>query len=381
MPRKCCVDGCESNYYGETKNCSTFSLPKNESLRSQWLQQIPTDFSKLKRPLICIKHFDESSIIRNDVIISNGKRKVYPRKVPKLKKGAVPSIFSNVPNYSSTDMSSTSERCSNESPIIRNERNISFDEIKNTIKAPKLKEYTGRSILPNIPAFLNTTCKPSTSKRLADIDEEYIQQVITGISKVIKVQNEKDTIKCISDISSYIGNKNDLQNWVLQSNENFLMLRYIDSKNVISDVLATISIDKSLDVSVYIKKCKIEKSELPYKKEKLTSFKALGNLMIFLEEQVTEVAEPQIDNIDLAVKLLMQHNDYDNSSYLKFIVEQLNLLKEPKEGRRFCDNTMLFASTLYLHSLSAYNIVRESGLLLMPHPRNVEKLISKIQLT
>lgn len=47
------------------------------------------------------------------------------------------------------------------------------------------------------------------------------------------------------------------------------MLRYIDSKNVISYVLGTILIDKSLEVSMYIRKCKIKKTKLARKMQKL----------------------------------------------------------------------------------------------------------------
>lgn len=106
MPRKCSIRGCKTNYDSETENYSTFSLPKDETLRSKWLKSIPNDLSELKHPVICIKHFDESCVSWTDVIYSKGERKEYPRKIPKLAEGAVPTIFPNAPEYLSTDVPS-----------------------------------------------------------------------------------------------------------------------------------------------------------------------------------------------------------------------------------------------------------------------------------
>jgi hypothetical protein len=72
---------------------TTFTLPKYEPLRTQWLRKIPTDFSKLKRPYVCIKHFEESSIIRTDTMTFHGETKIYPRIIPKLIENAVPVFF------------------------------------------------------------------------------------------------------------------------------------------------------------------------------------------------------------------------------------------------------------------------------------------------
>lgn len=107
MPRKCSIHGCKTNYDNQTENYSTFSLPKDETLRSQWLKSIPTDLSELKHPVICIKHFDESSVIWTDVIYSKGERKEYPRKIPKLAEGAVPTIFPSAPEYLTANMPSS----------------------------------------------------------------------------------------------------------------------------------------------------------------------------------------------------------------------------------------------------------------------------------
>lgn len=96
MPRRCSVAGCRSGYDTEKEKTNTFSLPKEESLRLKWLKKIPNDVSKFKQPVVCIKHFTESSIIRVDHVTVNGEPREYPRVIPKLAKNAVPTIFPNL---------------------------------------------------------------------------------------------------------------------------------------------------------------------------------------------------------------------------------------------------------------------------------------------
>ena len=95
MPRCCNVAGCKNNYRSQHENVSTFSLPKDEKLRNIWPRKIPTDFSKVSKPIICIKHFPDSSVIRTEQV--DGEIKTFARSYPKLKPDAVSSIFSNLP--------------------------------------------------------------------------------------------------------------------------------------------------------------------------------------------------------------------------------------------------------------------------------------------
>lgn len=69
MPRRCSVSGCKSNYDSQEERYSTFALPKDEDLRKKWLLKIPTDFTGVKNPYICERHFAAEDIIRVDKVI------------------------------------------------------------------------------------------------------------------------------------------------------------------------------------------------------------------------------------------------------------------------------------------------------------------------
>lgn len=76
---------------------STFALPKNELSKKNELK-IPTDFTGLKNPIVRIKHFKETDIIRVVKWVVKEVKK-FPRVIPKLKPDAVPCIIPNLGTY------------------------------------------------------------------------------------------------------------------------------------------------------------------------------------------------------------------------------------------------------------------------------------------
>ncbi|XP_049843150.1 uncharacterized protein LOC126294965 [Schistocerca gregaria] len=51
-----------------------------------------------------------------------------------------------------------------------------------------------------------------------------------------------------------------------------------------------------------------------------------------------------------------------------------------QKTRHYGNNTMIVACCLYVHSVSAYNALRKCDLMLLPHPRTLQKLICNYQL-
>ncbi|XP_023215486.1 zinc finger protein 280C-like isoform X2 [Centruroides sculpturatus] len=99
MPSKCSIIGCRSNYRKEEQHVTVYTLPRKEPNRTKWLDAIPTDFSGLKNPMVCIKHFAECDIIRRESYFVNGELVSYRRRIPKLRTGAVPSIFPKLEDW------------------------------------------------------------------------------------------------------------------------------------------------------------------------------------------------------------------------------------------------------------------------------------------
>ena len=116
MVNKCCVPGCRTNYEikkGERSvTCFTFLI--EEQLKEKWLRKIPRHNLKVsKHTVVCIKHFRESDVIKNDVLPGKHRKPdtLISRKKFALQKDAVPCIFPNLPSYLSSSTGCV-RRCS-----------------------------------------------------------------------------------------------------------------------------------------------------------------------------------------------------------------------------------------------------------------------------
>ncbi|XP_035232276.1 THAP domain-containing protein 2-like [Stegodyphus dumicola] len=99
MPRKCSVPKCRSNYDSTTEHVSTFKFPSDPVLSQKWIKNINRkDFVAGKHSSVCIKHFEEEFIVREDKAVRETVL-VVPRTIPALKKDAYPTIFQNQPSY------------------------------------------------------------------------------------------------------------------------------------------------------------------------------------------------------------------------------------------------------------------------------------------
>lgn len=251
MPRHCSVYGCRSNYDGPP--VFTFSLPKDKTLKSQWLRKIPTDLSKLKHPIICVKHFREEDVILTDTVPVKGVLKTFPRKLPKLKEGSLPCIF------------------------------------------------------PNAPHYLSTTQR--TSRRLIDAENESVEAAIKHSLISHEAYLQKDTISSIDDVYKFLNNKKDLfKKWVLIKCDNKVLICLMSIKDDIPNVEANITVYENLESSAFLGKVKLTK--FPFSKAKLDelkSFNILEQFLYFIEQEVDNKLSSKYFNesvIDHAVELL-----------------------------------------------------------------------------
>lgn len=321
MPKRCSVAGCRSNYDGENEYTTVFSIPKKEPLRSQWLKSIPTDFKGLKNPVVCVKHFEKSSVIWEEEILINGELKKYPREVPKYKEDAVPTIF------------------------------------------------------PNLPKYLSSTA--TKSRRLIDAEKENFNRAVMESIAEFKRSKEKNTIHNFDDIINFMKTHgNTLKEWVILKKQSAIALCHMSTDKECPAVSGCITIAENLEFNVYINNIKIDTSQLPSKEKCLKSISVLESIITFVENR--ELPESSV--LDTAINTLKLLPYYDESQPLQFLIEQLILLSKQKNSRIYSNQTMIFASCLYIHSSSAYNILHKTKVLCLPHPKNLQKLVSKFSL-
>ncbi|XP_033216889.1 uncharacterized protein LOC117172786 [Belonocnema kinseyi] len=97
MPFACSVPKCEGNSYRFKGKRSTFKVPSDPILRSEWESCVPGVIFFRSTARICEWHFPEENIIRECVKHDQEGRLIFrvPLQHPRLRNGAKPTIFKN----------------------------------------------------------------------------------------------------------------------------------------------------------------------------------------------------------------------------------------------------------------------------------------------
>lgn len=332
MPRSCSVVGCRSNYKTESEHVSTFNLPVDEKLKETWLRKIPNDVRNLKRPQVCMKHFQEKDIIWYDKCIVKGELKEFKRIRPKLAPDAIPIIFQNVPKYLSQ--------------------------------------------------------KPSTVVRLADVEGLQMESAIKASLESAKTFEMSRKISTLEDILQFYNSSNALGNgWILMQENNQLFLCLMCFLNKNPSLLGSIVIEEDLTYTIYIDNCPVSLSKVPKSLQILNNKNIFEELLKFVELRIKNKEDRKKDKIDDVIKDLTKISDSECEARgevcvpLLFLIEQLHLYQSTPQNRRYVGNTLIFACSLFIQSSASYMSIYKSKVLFLPHPRNIKKLIGKLSLT
>ncbi|GBM20604.1 hypothetical protein AVEN_261722-1 [Araneus ventricosus] len=99
MPSKCFVSGCRSNYNSENK-VRVFSFPRNDALKTQWLQAIHREDKRepSKASKICALHFKAEDIVTEASGFDSKTQEIItvPLQKHRLRPNAIPSIFNKL---------------------------------------------------------------------------------------------------------------------------------------------------------------------------------------------------------------------------------------------------------------------------------------------
>lgn len=321
MPRCCSVSGCKSNYRSQNESVSTFALPKDENQRKIWLRKIPTDLNNIKNPVVCIKHFPDDLIIRTDKVIVQGEMKEFPRKIPKLKEGAFPCIFPNLPKY----LSDTADR----------------------------------------------------SKRLVDVEQSNFDKAILESLAEKKRYDESRAVQSLDDIKNHFDHSTVNEDIVAIKKENKLVFMYVSVDADVPIIRGSFGIDSDFNVTASLNNVS---HYLPKHLRFIKNLNDFDEVLSYMVNKLSGERECTVEFRDI-VTLLRKYVSERPCSQLSFLLEQLNYADLSKNNYRHSGDTLTLASLMYISSQSAYSVLYKSNLLYLPHPRNISKLISKFDLS
>jgi hypothetical protein len=334
MPSRCCVTGCKSNYDSSLKNSqnnrgvSVFKFPKNEERKQAWLKIIPRkNFIPSASSVVCQLHFSSDDIILYDKHLQpDGSCKQLLLKNPRLKDGAVPSVFPNLASY---------------------------------LSKPAIKERTD-------PEFRRETI----SKRQNDEVENFMKADI--------INNFNDLIATFSIELNLIG----WEHKIVEFGIYFFTLNFNDSLNIET----TIYINECLEVKVFIKGEELTPQDLkwilPYDL-KIYRWSQLINLLARYKDSSDSYIPPVLSILKRSLTLLTttreqaKEQHFEQIKQLEIIVDQVRQIvnKKPK----YAASTVVMAFILYSQSPTCYELIRQ--FFILPHKRYLQSISSSLQIS
>lgn len=330
MPRSCCVPGCRSNYKVSSVSC--FKFPNDPLKSQQWVQAIHREnFSPGKYSVVCVKHFDERFVVREDTVRRpDGTLLTVKRDKIKLTDDAIPTIF------------------------------------------------------PDQPSYMNKTLPP---QRRDPGDREHLIQL--NALRRIQQAEVVDTINSLNDIKKHYSSCNQTENRTYhtigcENSFKFFFVKQTENDVYISTQLV---IDKNLEFKLLIDGILINDNpkvkDILSGSDKINSYKKLKLLLDYMTENnnqpcIIVTTENYINSINVGIDALILEHSEENEicNRLLFFQEQINLTFKRKIT--YCVNTLLwFATFLYIFP-GAYKHIRSAKLFTMPHPKYLATFTFKL---
>ena len=300
---------------------------KNEELLCNWLKNIARkNFKPSKYSKLCSLHFKADDFIK----VSHDSNQRRKRKrdsehlcYRRLKPGAVPSIFKNIPLY-----------------------------------------YTNKDIPLRSSNALSKTRHDNESAILQKQCENFLPS---------------DNLKNFDDLLEKLSCTVLSPQFVLYKSEAGISLIYLSIEQPFS-ILFSINIDKDLHVQIYHEKKLIPPSCYHHilSSEKVTLFSEVENLIAFaknLDQNITTLMETiKAKLLNLIEKYIDLCQDDYKKKPLNFILEQLKLLFITKKQRRYSVEMLVMSYIMHATSSKAYERLCQEQIIILPSVKTLRKI-------
>ncbi|XP_046402892.1 uncharacterized protein LOC124168671 [Ischnura elegans] len=332
MVNNCCVPHYRRNYVGGEK-VSVFRFPDDELLKMKWTRSIHrTNFTPTTYSRVCIKHFMSEDVLWETSMFdeSTGKLITVKLPAPRLREGAVPSVFPERPSCTSVNARLEPEEKRRKKEMEQLEKCI-----RDSIEERRLYE------------------EARSFKTLGDCFEKLQKCVYFGDFSFIKKKDKLLLCHIIADPFSVmkacvIIDRDLMLNVFMDHAElkkigNFIFPMYVKDTNTVNEVLAGLTT--------------------------LISDKPLPN-------------SSMVDKLGVILQLLDSLNASDDFvDTVNFLTEKIKLMMSSKHSYRYRSETFVFCSIFFTISPHAYKFVRSSDMFQLPHPPTIRQVCASYNLS
>ena len=143
---------------------------------------------------------------------------------------------------------------------------------------------------------------------------------------------------------------------------------------------ACLQVNENMSFEAYIGTHCIERSEIKSTMNssgKITNMSDFLNLLSYLKCTKLQYE----DRINDAITILeeISSDKSENEKKIHFLIEQLDLIKYQRRGRRYSSFMIANAYLIYAYSTSTYKIILAQDILCMPSVRTLQNLASRIK--
>ena len=246
------------------------------------------------------------------------------------------------------------------------------------MRKPRLREGAIPTVFPNCPEYFSSipTHRDSPDERRKSREHRQVQK---AVSESMRTKNEYEKSRTFNSFEQLLEILKKYQTsdfWEMLSKESYvLFVNLCDYPSV--KLNYSVVIDKNLNVTVSFKGQildKINNIEIP------TQVKNVNEIFNILDNiESSKSSKKDADDIfHTSIRLMKsveENVNEETKQKIIFICEQLeNLCKSQPEQLRYSPSYLIFSSLFYLVSPQAYKFVRDFGILFLPHYSTIHKL-------
>ena len=313
------MPGCKSNY--KSADASAFSFPKDEQRRQQWMRAIHRkDFTPTENTIVCSKHFEKRFIITEDSMTrADGTVVTAKRGRPSLHKDACPTIFENQPKYMSKEIPAPRT-----TPQERRDKLIERDEVV-------FSDWIKKDQINSFKEFCEGFTEKLSKGWLHLSSDDYVSFLRINCDGQPKLTV---SFKVMSDLTVSVW----LENNTLKPRKLKWLLGEANACDLWSkfeNLLSHLNLESASTLTVT---------------DKLTQCK----------ETIEEILETDNDEMSSKKKVMW------------FCAEQLGLIC--KDSMKYSCDFLVWSYSVFMTNPSLYTSLRDSGVLVLPHPNYLRKL-------
>lgn len=233
----------------------------------------------------------------------------------------------------------------------------------------------------------NTSREPVARKcpddKKMEREMQELEKSILASQETYKEYHETRKVNSLTDIKKCIDQFGISKFWAFHNNNSNSLFFF----HIIFDpepfIKYAIRIDNNLNLTFSIERnpvSKFQKFSFPIK---IKHFNDLINILDVIETKFehNDSHDQQKSVIDLICNLIEIVKTESNENNLIFIQHQLKILLLPRNHFRYTTELLIFASILKTISSHAYNFIRQSGNIILPHPDTLRKICNNLQLS